>query len=230
MTPLTEARLALIMPRVDAAKWTAPLVEAMDRFTIDRSDVAATFLAHVAHESDECRRVVENLRYSAPRLHAVWPKRFPTLEAATPYAHNPEKLANFVYANRMGNGDAASGDGWRFRGRGLFMTTGRDNYRAAGQGLGLLLENAPELLEQPLPAALAAAHFFTSGQCNELAEDLLDDDDQEDFRRITRLINGGLTGLSDRQAYWARAKAVLVWEPTTNDQTFLRSIKVDLTK
>jgi putative chitinase len=209
VTPLTEARLAVIMPRVDAPKWTAPLVEAMDRFTINRADVAASFLAHVAHESDECRRLSENLRYSAARLHGVWPKRFPTLESAKPYAFNPEKLANFVYANRMGNGPTASGDGWRFRGRGLLHTTGRSNYRAAGQALGLFLEEHPELLEQPLPAALAAAHFFTSGKCDELAQDLPDDDDQEDFRRITRLINGGLNGLAERQVYWERAKAVL---------------------
>ena len=93
------------------------------------------------------------------------------MEAATPYAHQPEKLANYVYARRLGNGDIASGDGWRFRGRGLLQTTGRGNYRSTGRALGLDLEAEPELLQQPGPAALAAAHFWSSRGLNELADD-----------------------------------------------------------
>lgn len=209
MTPLSPEQLVAIMPRVNAGLWADPLNEAMARFGLLEPDVAAVFLAHVAHESDQCRRLTENLRYSAQRLHGLWPKRFPTLAAAAPYAYNPETLANFVYANRLGNGNGASGDGWRFRGRGLLQISGRTNYRDAGAALGILLEAHPELLEHPFPAALAAGYYFASGQCDELAKDLPDDDDQEDFRRITRLINGGLNGLEERQAYWKTAQAVL---------------------
>lgn len=209
MTPLSEAQLAAIMPRANAARWTDPLNEAMARFAIATPDRGAAFLAHVAHESDECTQLTEDLRYSAARLCEVWRKRFPTLDRATPYAHHPEKLANCVYANRMGNGDERSGDGWVYRGRGLFSLTGRANYREAGEALGILLERHPELLEQPIPAALTAGYFWQSRGCNALADCHAGDDEDEDFRRITVLINGGTTGLAARRAYWRKALAVL---------------------
>jgi putative chitinase len=207
---LTQDELAGVMPAAaDVPMWTAAINEAMVRFEITTSERCAAFLAHVAHESNECRSLVENLRYSAKRLRAVWPSRFPTLDAAAPYADNPEALANRVYANRLGNGDVASGDGWRFRGRGLMQITGRGNYRSTGAALGLLLEAHPDQLEQPLPAALAAAHVWASRGCNELADDRSEDNDDEDFIRITTLINGGRNGLASRRAYWARARQVL---------------------
>lgn len=206
---ITEDLLAAIMPRADVRVWTGPLNEAMQRFEITAPDRAPAFLAQVAHESDECRRLVENLHYSAKRLMAVWPTRFPTLNRAQDYAHHPERLANYVYANRLGNGDAASGDGWRFRGRGLMQITGRSNYRDAGAALGLLLDDHPEQLEQPLPAALAAAQFWASRGCNALADCRAGDDDDADFVRITQIINGGRHGLAQRRAYWTRAKEVL---------------------
>lgn len=209
MTPLSEAQLLAIMPRVDAPRWADPLNEAMARFSVNTAGRVAQFLAHVAVESSECRRLSENLRYTAARLCEVWPKRFPTLDGAAPYAGNPEKLANFVYANRMGNGAETSGDGWRFRGRGLFSLTGRSTYRAAGEALGLVLERHPELLEQPVPAALTAAWFWDARGCNELADSVPGDDDDADFVRITVLINGGKTSLASRRAYWAKARAVL---------------------
>ena len=139
----------------------------------------------------------------------TWPKRFPTIEKAVEYERNPEKIANFVYAKRLGNGDAATGDGWRFRGRGVLQITGRENYRSTGSNIDLDLEAAPELLEQPLAAALSAAHFWKSRGLNALADDRNDDNDDEDFVAITVLINGGKTGLAERRAYWDRAKTVL---------------------
>jgi putative chitinase len=178
----------------------------MDRFEINSSARIAAFLAQVAHESGELRRLVENLNYSAKGLMRVWPKRFPTLEKATAYERQPEKLANYVYAKRLGNGDEASGDGWRFRGRGLLQITGRGNYRTAAKALELRLEDQPDLLETPPVAALAAAQFWQSRGLNELADDRNDDDDDEDFVRISVIINGGRVGLPDRKHYWSRAR------------------------
>jgi putative chitinase len=181
----------------------------MARFDITGIGRMAAFLAQIAHESGQLTRLSENLNYSAKRLLQVWSGRFPTLEKALVYERNPEKLACFVYARRLGNGDEASGDGWRYRGRGLIQLTGRGNYRAAAQGIGLPLEEQPELLVQPGPAALSAAWFWKSHGLNELADDRNDDNDTEDFRTITRRINGGIVGLKERIALWEKAKAVL---------------------
>lgn len=207
---LTEAQLQACMPRCPSVPvWVAVLNEAMNRFDINSGDRVAAFLAQVAHESGDCRRLEESLNYSAKRLVVVWPRRFKTLAAAEPYAGQPERLANLVYANRLGNGDIVSGDGWRFRGRGLVSLTGRGNYRAAGVALGLGFEERPDLLIAPLPAALAAAQFWSSRGLNELADNRIDDDDDEDFVRISVIINGGRVGLADRRERWARAKVAL---------------------
>ncbi|MCO2453868.1 glycoside hydrolase family 19 protein, partial [Pseudomonas aeruginosa] len=117
-------------------------------------------------------------------------------------ARNPRAIANNAYASRNGNGDEASGDGWRYRGRGLLQITGRANYRAAGAGLGQPLEQEPELLEQPEFAALSAAWWWASHGLNDLA-------DRGEFAAITRRINGGTNGQAERLALWERAKRVL---------------------
>ena len=207
---ITENQLRTFLPTLkNSTTWTTALNTAMVRFDISSRERAAAFLAQVAHESAEFQRLIERLSYSATRLMAVWPKRFPTLELARRYERQPERLASYVYANRIGNGDAASGDGWRFRGRGILQITGRGNYRTCGQALGLPLETQPELLESAEPAALAAAQFWQSRGLNQLADDRSDDNDDEDFVRISVLINGGRAGLPARRAYWARAKAAL---------------------
>jgi putative chitinase len=140
----------------------------------------------------------------------VWPKRFPTLEKAQEYARQPEKLANYVYAKRLGNGDVDSGDGWRYRGRGLIQLTGRANYQSAGRALSRPFEAQPELLEDPAEAAMSAAHFWQSRGLNELADDRNDDNDDADFVRISVIINGGRVGLPERRESWAKAKAALI--------------------
>jgi len=152
---------------------------------------------------------VENLNYSAVGLCKTWPKRFSTLDLAKSYERQPELLANYVYAKRLGNGDVSSGDGWRFRGRGLIQLTGRGNYRTCGVAVALPLETEPERLETPEAAALAAAQFWQSRGLNHLADDQNDDNDDEDFIAITRIINGGTAGLTSRRMYWGRAKAAL---------------------
>lgn len=208
MPRLTRARLQAVMPKATPG-WSKPLNAAMKEWDIDSPERVAAFLAQVAHESRELRRLEENLNYSAARLRAVWPKRFPDDVTATRYANDPERLANYVYAGRMGNGDAASGDGWKFRGRGLIQLTGRSNYAACKAALGLDVVRSPDLLREPLPAARSAGWFWKSRGLNELADADPEDDDEEDFVAITSLINGGRTGLADRIAYWRKAKRSL---------------------
>ncbi len=206
---LTAQQLKQIMPGCsDPTPWVPALNEAMARFDITSSARMAAFLAQIAHESGQLTRLSENLNYSAERLMQVWPKRFPTMEKARQYERNPQKLANCVYAKRLGNGDEASGDGWNYRGRGLIQLTGRDNYRAAAQGIELPLEQEPDLLLQSGPAALSAAWFWQSHGLNELA-DAQQNDRSDDFSGITRRINGGTVGLKERVAFWDKARDVL---------------------
>jgi putative chitinase len=201
MIELTADLLATIAPGCNNPDaWVAPLNDAMARFDIGTAQRAAAFLAQIAEESGQFNRLEENLDYRAERLVAVWPARFPTLEAARPYEHAPEKLANRVYALRLGNGDAAGGDGWRFRGRGLIQITGRDNYRNAAAALGRPYEEQPDLLAAPADAALSAAQFWKARGLNELA------DSDRDFSAITQRINGSLTGDAQRRQFWAQAK------------------------
>ncbi len=150
---------------------------------------------------------MENLNYSPRGLAATWPSRYRGADGqpnalAQRLARNPQAIANNAYASRNGNGDEPSGDGWRFRGRGLLQITGRSNYRAAGAGLGQPLECEPEVLEQPEWAAISAAWWWASHGLNELA-------DCGEFAAITRRINGGTCGLDDREALYARALEVL---------------------
>jgi putative chitinase len=211
---VSQIELTSFLPSLPrAAEWTAALNAAMDRFEIDTPQRAAAFLAQIAHESGELQRLVENLNYSAARLCAVWPNRFATVDAARPYERSPERLANYVYAKRLGNGDEASGDGWRFRGRGLIQLTGRGNYRSCATAIALPVETEPERLEAPEAAALAAAQFWHSRGLNHLADDQNDDNDDQDFVAITKIINGGTAGLKSRQQYWTRAQAALGLAP-----------------
>jgi len=210
MTTITLPQLVRIMPRnKQPGAWIDVLNEALASFEINTTGRIAAFLAQIAHESAELNRLLENLNYSAQGLLATWPKRFASLEVARQFERNPQRIANHVYANRMGNGDLASGDGWKYRGRGVIQLTGRGNYRAVGKAIGLPFETDPDLLLQPGPAAQAAGYFWKSRGLNELADDRNDDNDDEDFVSITVRINGGRAGLADRRRYWERAQAVL---------------------
>lgn len=207
---LTKEQLQEIMPNCDADTWIEPLNVAMDQFEINTPTRMAAFLAQVAHESAETTCLTERLSYSrADRLCAVWPKRFPTLNSAAPYVKNPEGLANLVYANRGGNGNAASGDGFRYRGRGLFQLTFKDNYQLAGDALGLPLVEDPDSVAIPDVAALTAAHYWQRLGLNALADHQPGDDDMADFEEISIRINGGRVGLPARKRYWVQAQAVL---------------------
>lgn len=148
--------------------------------------VAAT----IGVETPAFKPVEENLNYSAQGLVATWPKRFPSLEFAQGYARQPEKIADFVYAGRNGNGDAASGDGWRYRGRGPIQITGRANYRDCGKALGVDLLTAPaQLLEWEIGARSVAWFWDMHG----LAQPC----ELGNWEAVRRIVNGGLTHYAD---------------------------------
>jgi len=189
------------LPDAQRAEYLPFLNDAAGKFAIDTPLRAAAFIAQTAHESAEYSRFIENLNYSAQGLLNTWPKKF-TAKLAAAYARQPDRIASYVYACRMGNGDEASGDGWRYRGRGVIQITGKDLYQACGSGLGVDLAASPELLEQPHFAFLSAAWFWGSRKLNDLA-------DRGDLVGITRVINGGTNGLEERQAYYKLAKAAL---------------------
>jgi putative chitinase len=209
MPSLTEAQLLRILPnaRPVAGVFVPALNRAMTRFKIDSPVRCAAFLAQIGHESGQLRRLVESLNYRAERLAAVWPSRFRAADGgpnarAQALAGRPQAIANAVCANRNGNGDEGSGDGWRYRGRGLIHITGRGNYRDCGAGIGQNLEDYPELLEQPEFAALSAAWYWKQHGLNELA-------DSGQFEAITRRINGGTLGQAERVALWKAGREVL---------------------
>lgn len=190
--------------------WVDALNPAMNQFQINTPARIACFLAQTGHESGQLNKLTESLYYkTAARLVAVWPKRFPNETTAAPYVANEEKLANYIYANRIGNGPEASGDGFRFRGRGLIQITGRSNYADVGKALGIDLIAQPELLSEPKWAALSAAYFWFGHGLNALADDETDDNDVEDFTTITKKINGGTAGLQDRLALFNAIKPLL---------------------
>jgi len=153
------------------------------------------FMAEIAVETWSLTRLEENLMYSAKRLVEVWPKRFPTLAAAMPFANNPKALANKAYGGRLGN--HLPDDGWTYRGSGMLQTTGRDNFRAAGH------EDDPDTLRQPDGALLSALKYWTDHNINRLADD-------NNLYAVRKAVNGGTIGLSDAKNYFSRAKRIFV--------------------
>ena len=182
---------------IDAATWARPLSDAAQLYGIDDDaypNRAAFWLAQCAHETQGFTRLRENMDYRADRLVEVFGKRYFTFAQADDYSHQPERIANRVYANRFGNGDEASGDGWLFRGGGGPHLTFRENYRRCGAALGVDLENNPDLIEQPIYAALAGAWYWSFKRCDEPA-------DAGNFIEVTRRFNGGTTGQDSRKAW-----------------------------
>jgi len=184
------------------AKWVDPLNDTFAKFGISTPRQQAAFIGQCGHECGNFRILEENLNYRAATLMKLWPKRFPTLEFANQYAGNPKKIANMVYSNRMGNRDEASGDGYRFRGRGCIQLTGHSNYFHAGKALGVDFVMEPDLVASPKYAALTAGFFWSTHDCNRLAE-------AGDWTALTKKINGGTIGLSDRIKHTEEALAVL---------------------
>jgi putative chitinase len=173
------------------AEWAPALNETFAVWNIASPQAQAAFIGQCGHECGNFRILEENLNYRAATLMKLWPKRFPTQEIANAYAGNPKKIANMVYANRMGNRDEASGDGYRFRGRGCIQLTGHANYYHAGKALGVDFVMEPDLVATPRYAALTAGWFWATHGCNDLAN-------AGNWTGLTKKINGGTIGLNDR--------------------------------
>ena len=193
---LTEQQLQQIIPKNKyVSYWYQALQQLLPQYEINTSMRIAAFLAQCAHESGGFVFIKENLNYRWASLRKTFPKYFPTDALAQQYEKQPEKIANRVYANRMGNGPEESGDGYRFCGRGLIQVTGRDNYTRFGNSLNMTAEEASEYMETFEGAAQSACWFWKSNNLNKWA-------DSNDLVTLTKCINGGTNGLEDRCNYY----------------------------
>lgn len=200
----------------DHDKWLQPLIETCTEFEINSPQRIAGFLAQTSHESGGYTMLTENLNYRASTLAACWPNRFAVMvnkkpkkdakgaliptKVALAIEKKPELIANLVYSNRMGNGTAESGDGWKYRGRGLKQLTGKDNYKRCGEALGVDLVTNPDLLLEPFYAARSAGWFWKVNNLSSFA-------DSGDIKGMTKKINGGYIGLEARQALYNKIMA-----------------------
>lgn len=182
--------------------WHGALCDICPEYEIDTPRRLAAFIAQCAHESGNFRVLRENLNYKAASLVKTWPNRFPSMEIAQQYANKPEKIANKVYANRMGNRDEASGDGWRYLGRGLIQLTGKENYQWFAASLGMDVEDLPEYMGTFEGAVQSACFFWENNNLNVEA-------DAGDIKTMTKKINGGYIGLEDRIKHFEHACHVL---------------------
>ena len=172
-------------------KWLGPLEETFQKYDINTTKRQACFIGQCMHESGGFRLTKENLNYSASSLMKTWPSRFPDMDTAEKYEHNPVKIASKVYAGRMGN--ITPEDAGMYIGRGLIQLTGKDNYKTASDALNEDLLANPQLVEEPRYAALTAGWFWNKKGLNALA-------DSNDIETMTKRINGGTIGLDDRKA------------------------------
>ncbi len=182
--------------------WTDALNKILPDYDINTKKRIAAFLAQTGHESGDYSVLKENLKYSVKRMMEVWPKRFPTIASAKPYEYNEEKLANKVYANRLGNGPESSGDGYRYRGRGIIQLTGKSNYQKFADYIETDLDAVPKYLESFEGAVHSACWFWESLNLNKYS-------DIGDIRNQTIKINGGTNGLFERQAKYNKILTLL---------------------
>lgn len=199
---LTLDQFRQMVKNPHASHWYEALQQLLPDYDINTPLRVAHFVAQTAHESGNYAFVQENLNYRAASLMSVFKKYFPTLELAQQYEKKPERIANRVYANRMGNGDEASGDGWRYRGRGLIQLTGKDNYTFFAGSLGIPIEEAADYMSTFEGAAQSACFFWEQNNLNRFA-------DANDVRGLTKAINGGYIGLEDRMKHTEHALHIL---------------------
>jgi putative chitinase len=210
----------LVAARVkDPDKWLQAIVETCVEFEINTPQRIAGFLAQTSHESAGYTMLEENLKYKAATLAACWPNRFAEMgpdkkpkkgekgaliptKVAHSIAGKPELIANMVYSSRMGNGAPQTGEGWKYRGRGLKQLTGKDNYKRCGEALGLDLVANPDLLLDPVPAARSAGWFWKTNNLSKFA-------DEGDIKGMTKKINGGYIGLEKRQELYNKIMAAM---------------------
>lgn len=196
---ITAEQLSNIYTNTDdsvLAKFVDPINKVITKFQIDS---VAMFIAQMGHESGGLTVLEENLNYRADRLAEVFPRYFRDVDPSD-YAHNPEKIANRVYANRMGNGDEDSGDGWKFHGRGAIQLTGHDNYVKFAHEMGMNIDDVPAYLLTSEGAVMSAGWFWDSRNI---------DDAGSDVSEATRLVNGGENGLSEREAIFNTARSII---------------------
>jgi putative chitinase len=199
---ITKEQLSQLIPKnpyID--QWYEALSVLLPDYEINTPNRIAAFIAQCAHESASFTALHENLNYRAETLSKVWPKKFPA-SIAEQYAHKPEAIANRAYASRMGNGDEASGDGWRYCGRGLIQLTGKDNYTSFADSIGITPEEVSDYVQTFEGAAQSACWFWESNNLNQYA-------DSGDIETMTKRINGGTLGLEDRKKHYEHAKHIL---------------------
>jgi putative chitinase len=200
----TKEQLASIIgknPYIDY--WHDALSQILPEYEINTPQRIAAFIAQCAHESGGFKFLQENLNYRAESLMKTWPRHFPTIEVAKQYERKPQMIANKAYANRMGNGDEASGDGWRYLGRGLIQLTGKNNYTFFAASVGIEdMEECVEYLQTFEGAVQSACFFWEQNKLNTWA-------DKGDIKELTKRINGGFIGLEDRLKHYNHALHVL---------------------
>lgn len=217
---MTPSRPLLVAAKVkDPDKWLQPIIDTCAEFEINTSQRIAAFIAQTSHESGGYTMLTENLNYRAATLAACWPNRFAELgpnkkpkrtekgaliptKLAESIAGKPELIANLVYSGRMGNGPAESGEGWKYRGRGLKQLTGKYNYEKCGKDLGVDFVGNPDLLLEPVYAARSAGWFWKSNNLSPFA-------DSGDIEGMTKKINGGLIGIDQRKKLYQAVLAVI---------------------
>ena len=200
---LTKQQLKELLPKnpyID--HWHRALSQLLPDYEINTPQRIAAFIAQCAHESGNFVFLTENLNYKAESLTKIFGKYFKDMATAKAYEKKPEKIAYRIYANRMGNGDEASGDGWRYRGRGLIQLTGKTNYTWFAASLEISAEEAAEYTQTFEGAAQSACWFWETNKLNNEA-------DKGDIKTMTRKINGGFIGLDDRIKHYNHALHVL---------------------
>jgi len=199
---LTLEQLKQMVKNPHIEHWYEAIDQLLPEYDINTPARVAAFIAQCAHESGNFVFVKENLNYRAASLRKTFGKYFTDDATAAAYANKPERIANRVYANRMGNGDEASGDGYRFCGRGLIQLTGRDNYTFFAGSLDIPVEEASEYLATFEGATQSACWFWETNNLNRFA-------DVGDIKGLTRAINGGYLGLEDRISHYEHALHVM---------------------
>jgi putative chitinase len=200
---LTKEQLKQLLPKNPYInQWHNALSQLLPDYEINTAKRIASFVAQCAHESGSFVFLTENLNYKAESLMKVFPKYFKDMATAKAYEKQPEKIANKIYADRMGNGNEASGDGWRYRGRGLIQLTGKTNYTWFAASLEISPEEAAEYTQTFEGAAQSACWFWETNKINQFA-------DSGDIVTMTKRINGGTIGLDDRIKHYEHALHVL---------------------
>jgi putative chitinase len=213
MTLTKDHIIHILHGNADAAAWADAALEILPKYEINTPNRIAGFFAQCGHESMNFTALSENLNYRAETLEKLFSKYFSKAgRNAADYAKQPEKIANVIYASRMGNGDTASGDGYRFRGRGVIQLTGKDNYSAFALSIKMTLPDVIEYVQTKKGALESACWYWNSRKLNIAC-------DENDIVKMTKLVNGGIIGLEDRRKHYEQALAILggaVPAPITN--------------